>query len=218
MGNAQTKNLDKLKFDKMGKNISKLRDLDDQTDIVSVAPSTCSRDSWNASFYTMGATRGDGKKQSMEAFHGKVIYAVNVASKWGLTKREYKQFVELNERYGDKLIILGFPTREFAWQEYKSDEAIAKFAAKKNFPGIMMSLSKLKGNKAPELWRYLKEETGAKNPKWNFQGKFLISKTGHVMVSNADDLEDDIEELINEEYEEDLEYLEFIEAVTNVWQ
>jgi len=115
-------------------------------------------------------------------------------------------------------VIIGFPTREYAWQEYKSDEAVAKFAAKKNFPGIMMQLGKLKGNKAPDLWKFFKDETGAKDPKWNFQGKFLISKTGIVTVSNAKDLEADIERLVEEDYEEDLEYKEFMEAVTDVWR
>jgi glutathione peroxidase-family protein len=115
-------------------------------------------------------------------------------------------------------VILGFPSRQFAWQEYKTDEAIAEFARKKNFPGIMMQLGKVKGKEAPELWKFFKTETGAKSPKWNFQGKFLISKSGNVSVSNTKNLEADIERLIEEEYEEDLEYLEFIEAVTNVWQ
>lgn len=68
-------------------NVVRKRGGDDPTeagsvdDNVSVAPSTCSRQSWGHSFYTMGGTKGDGSMQSMEGFHGKVIYAVNVASK-----------------------------------------------------------------------------------------------------------------------------------------
>jgi len=179
--------------------------------------STCSsRNSWGKSFYTMGATKGDGSSQDMEAFHGKVIYATNVASKWGLTNKNYDEFVYLNEKYGDDLVIIGFPSREYGWQEYKDDESIANFAESKNFPGIMMQLGKIKGKKAPELWKFFREETGAKNPKWNFDGKFLVSKTGEVSVPK--DLEADIERLVKEEYVEDEEYREFMEAVTRVWR
>ena len=181
----------------------------------SVCQSTAS---WKQQIYTMGHTKGDGTYQSMEDFYGKVIYAVNVASKWGLTKKEYKKFVELDKKYGDQLVIIGFPTREYAFQEYKTDEAIAEFAKSKNFPGIMMQLGKIKGNKAPELWQHLREETGAKNPKWNFQGKFLVSKTGDISHTNDKDIDADIERLVNEEFQEDEEYKEFIEAVTGVWR
>ena len=73
----------------MGNSVTKFRDSDtDVGSTVSVGDSavdsvgdSCSVDSWNQAFYTMGATRGDGSDQLMSAFHGKVIYAVNVASK-----------------------------------------------------------------------------------------------------------------------------------------
>lgn len=67
-------------------------------------------------------------------------------------------------------------------QEYETDEEIRKFADSKNFPGILMKLGTVKGTKAPEVWRYMKEETGASDPTWNFNSKFLVSKAGKVSV------------------------------------
>lgn len=60
-----------------------------------------------------------------------------------------------------------------------------------------MALGQIKGETAPEVWKFFKDETGAGNPMWNFQGKFLVSKTGEVSV--PEDLEADIERLVTEE-------------------
>jgi len=152
------------------------------------------------SFYSLSAVTGDGSIQKMNEFRGKVVYATNVASKWGATPREYAQFESLNERWGKKLVIFGFPSREFGWQEFDNDEDIEKFSTSKNFSGIMMKLGKIKGDTAPEVWRFFKDETGASDPTWNFKGKFLVSKNGEVSVPT--DLEADIERLINEDCKE----------------
>jgi len=149
------------------------------------------------SFYKLSATKSDGSIQAMEDFRGKVVYATNVASKWGLTNSEYAQFRNLDKIHGEKLVIFGFPSREYGWQEFELDSEIADFAKSKNFPGVLMKLSKIKGDAAPEVWKFFKDETGAGNPIWNFKGKFLVSKSGEVSVPT--DLEADIERLINEE-------------------
>jgi len=148
------------------------------------------------SFYSLSATKGDGAIQTMEELRGKVVYATNVASHWGLTAGEYAQFESLDKKLGSKLVIVGFPSREWGGQEFEQDEAIAKFAKSKNFPGIMMKLGEIKGDTAPEVWKFFKEQTGAGDPIWNFKGKFLVSKTGDVSVPT--DLEADIERLCNE--------------------
>ena len=115
-----------------------------------------------------------------------------------MTDREYARFERLGKKHGkDKLVIFGFPSREFGWQEFDTDEAIAGFAATKNFPGILMKLGKIRGPTAPEVWRFFQRETGAADPTWNFKGRFLVSKTGDVTVPT--DLEADIDRLVNEE-------------------
>jgi len=123
-------------------------------------------------------------------------------------------FEYLDKRFGDELVILGFPSREFGWQEFKNNDEIADFAKSKNFPGIMMQLGKIKGKNAPELWKFFKDETGAPNPNWNFKGKFLVSKSGSVFVPT--DLEADIEGLVEEEYHEDEESWKEILGLSNL--
>ena len=117
--------------------------------------------------------------------------------------------MKLDERFGNKLVIFGFPSREYGWQEFDNNDAIAEFAKSKNFPGIMMQLGKIKGETAPEVWKFFKDETGAPDPTWNFKGKFLVNKTGDVSVPT--DLEVDIESLVKEEYDEDEECEEVVQ-------
>lgn len=94
------------------------------------------------------------------------------------------------------MIILAFPSMEFGRQEYDNDEKILEFANKKNFPGILMKLGNVTGEHIPDVWKFMKEETGAADPTWNFRGKFLVSKSGKVSVPK--NLESDIEALMAE--------------------
>lgn len=100
----------------------------------------------------------------------------------------------MGERWGDQLVILAFPTREFGGQEYSTDEEVQQFAEKKQFPGTLMKLGKIKGDEAPEVWKLFKAQTGASDPKWNFRAKFLVSKEGEVSVPK--NLEEDIAALM----------------------
>lgn len=93
--------------------------------------------------------------------------------------------------------ILAFPSQEFGGQEFGSDEEIAAFAAKQNFPGILLKLGSVVGGTAPEVWKYMRDATGSSDPGWNFDSKYLVSKTGEVSVPTAD-VEGDIEKLIGE--------------------
>jgi glutathione peroxidase len=88
---------------------------------------------------------------------------------------------ELGERWGDQLVILAFPTREFGAQEFQKDEQIQNFANQKEFPGVLLQLGKVKGSEASEVWQYFKMQTGAADPGWNFSGKFLVDKEGKGM-------------------------------------
>ena len=43
----------------------------------------------------------DGNIVSLEKYKGFVTYIVNVASKWGLTEKNYAQMAQLHERFGN---------------------------------------------------------------------------------------------------------------------
>lgn len=91
---------------------------------------------------------------------------------------------------------MAFPSREFGSQEFDSDERIQEFAAGKGFPGVLMKLGNVLGNDAPEIWKHMKQASGASDPTWNFNGKFLVSKSGEVSVPK--NVERDIEALMED--------------------
>jgi len=64
----------------------------------------------------------------MSDFKGKKILIVNVASKCGFTP-QYEGLQKLNEKYGDKLQIIGFPCNQFLNQEAGTKEEIAQFCS-----------------------------------------------------------------------------------------
>jgi glutathione peroxidase len=129
----------------------------------------------------------DGKEVALDAYKGKVLLFVNVASKCGLTP-QYKEIQALYEKYKDKgLVVLGFPANNFMGQEPGSDKDIKEFCTLKydvTFP--MFSKISVKGSDQHPLYKYLtsKDENGAVDAKvsWNFQ-KFLVGKSGKVITS-----------------------------------
>ena len=79
--------------------------------------------------YDIPVKRIDGTPTRLDAFRGKVLLVVNVASKCGLTP----QYTGLEKLYQDKraqgLEVLGFPANNFAGQEPGSDAEIASFCS-----------------------------------------------------------------------------------------
>ena len=126
----------------------------------------------------------DGKDTSLKAFSGKVVLAVNVASRCGNTK-QYTGLQALHDKLKDKgLVIVGFPCNDFGAQEPGSNTEIKEFCTSKyavTFP--MMDKLHVKG---PEQHPLYKELTGPGSAfpgdvKWNF-GKFLIGTDGKVIA------------------------------------
>ncbi|XP_075236893.1 glutathione peroxidase homolog with thioredoxin peroxidase activity isoform X2 [Lycorma delicatula] len=124
----------------------------------------------------------NGEPISLEKYKGHVLLIVNVASKCGLTATNYKELVELDEKYRDAkgLRILAFPCNQFSNQEPGSSEDIVCFAKKKNATFDMFEKIEVNGKNAHPLWKYLKHKQGGTfgdNIKWNFS-KFIVDKTG----------------------------------------
>jgi glutathione peroxidase len=124
----------------------------------------------------------DGKDTSLKAYAGKVVLAVNVASKCGNTP-QYAELQSLYTKYKDQgLVVIGFPCNDFGAQEPGSNEEVKEFCTKEyqvTFP--MMDKVHVKG---PEQHPLYKELSGPTSPfpgnvKWNF-GKFLIDRDGKI--------------------------------------
>lgn len=126
----------------------------------------------------------EGRDTSLKAYAGKVILAVNVASRCGLTP-QYSDLQALHEKYKDKgLVVVGFPCNDFGAQEPGTEAEVKEFCETKyrvTFP--MMAKLHVKGPEQHPLYKAL---SGPDSPfpgdvKWNF-GKFLIGRDGKILA------------------------------------
>ena len=150
--------------------------------------------------YQFTITSIDGKEINLSEFEGKKLLLVNTASECGFTK-QYAGLQELSEKYGDKLVVIGFPANNFGGQEPGSNAEIQGFC-EKNF-GVTFLLaekSSVKGKDISPLFAYL---TAAENPdftgeiKWNFE-KFLIDEHGNLVHRFRSKVEPMSETIISE--------------------
>lgn len=144
--------------------------------------------------YTIPLKDIDGKDTSLNAYAGKVVLAVNVASHCGNTS-QYEGLQSLFEKNKDKgLVVVGFPCNDFGKQEPGSDAEVKTFCTTKyNVTFPMMSKVHVKG---AEQHPFYKELTTALpgDVKWNF-GKFLIGRDGKVLARFEPGLSPDDEKL-----------------------
>ena len=126
----------------------------------------------------------------------KVILAVNVASRCGFTY-QYEALQNLFDGYKEEdFVILGFPSRDFMYQEFDDEGKVKEFCNTKygvSFP--MFATSSVKGQKANSFYQNLALITG-KSPDWNFT-KYLISKDGEVLKPFSKNIEPDSKEIIS---------------------
>jgi len=122
----------------------------------------------------------DGNLVKLDKYRGQAALIVNVASAWGLTATNYKQLVELHEKYRPHLAVLAFPCNQFGSQEPGSNEDIKNFAKKYNVQFDLFSKIKVNGKDEDPLWKFLKSKQGGimgDAIKWNFT-KFLADAEG----------------------------------------
>ena len=137
------------------------------------------------SIHEVELPRLNGRPESLSAYAGKVVLAVNVASRCGFTP-QYAGLQALSERYSNKdFAVLGFPCNQFLRQEPGTAEEIEQFCSV-NFGVTFPLFAKLdvKGPSQHPLYAILSElpdDTGkAGNVAWNFE-KFLIDRDGHAV-------------------------------------
>jgi len=163
----------------------------------------------HSTIYDIPVTRIDGTEGSLQAFRGKTLLIVNVASNCGLTP----QYAGLEALYQAKrtqgLEVLGFPANNFKEQEPGSDAEIQAFCTTNydvHFP-LFTKISVVGPNQHP-LYRYLTQAAPeaigegpmrarlqgfgiAPNPApdilWNFE-KFLVDRQGKVAARFAPDV------------------------------
>lgn len=156
-------------------------------------------------FFDFHATTLGGEKINFSSYKGKVILVMNVASLWDTTVRDYTQMNELVDKFGDKLVILGFPCNQFGHQENTKNHEILN-ALKHVRPGNgfvpkfpIFEKLEVNGKNASEIFVFLRnhlpipsddafsfmtscksiiwEPVSRTDLAWNFE-KFLITPEG----------------------------------------
>jgi len=142
-----------------------------------------------SSIYDFSAKTIDGAERKLDAYRGKTMLIVNVASKCGFTP-QYEGLEALYRKFeGQGLVVLGFPCDQFGHQE-PGDEAEIKNFCSLNYDVSFPMFAKIDVNGAGThpLYKYLKHEAkgllGSEAIKWNFT-KFLIDKDGAVVKRYA---------------------------------
>jgi glutathione peroxidase len=146
----------------------------------------------NDAAYVLGyvMNRIDGTSETLDAYKGKVVLMVNVASQCGYTK-QYTGLEKLyHEKMGEGFVILGFPANNFRGQEPGTNEEIAKFCSSKyNVTFPMFEKISVKGADAHPLYQQL-AGAGGGEPQWNFT-KYLVGRDGKVVAKFDSDVKPD---------------------------
>jgi glutathione peroxidase len=135
------------------------------------------------SFFDFDMTGLGGEHDFLRPLEGKVVLAVNVASRCGLTP-QYTDLEGLHEELaGENFSVVGFPCNQFGAQEPGSAEEIRAFCSTSY--GVTFPLSaKLEVNGAGRhpLYAWLTDPANGHpgDIEWNFE-KFLIGRDGKLL-------------------------------------
>ncbi|MEZ4905634.1 MAG: glutathione peroxidase [Spirosomataceae bacterium] len=120
---------------------------------------------------------------ALSKYKGKKIILINVASARGYTP-QYEDWQKFHEKYGDKIVVLGFPANNFGSQESGSNAEIATFC-QKNYGVTFQMFSKIDvvGDNQHPLFKWLSDKTlngwNDKAPTWNFC-KYVVDENGKL--------------------------------------
>lgn len=133
--------------------------------------------------YDFSAKTIDGSEQRLDAYRGKAMLIVNVASQCGMTP-QYERLEAMYRKYKDRgLEVLGFPCNQFGHQEPGSEADIQEFCTTRyqvTFP--LFAKIDVNGQGSHPLYEYLRhhDASGDQPIPWNFT-KFLVDKKGNVL-------------------------------------
>lgn len=139
---------------------------------------------------------GEAMVDLCQAYLGQVVLIVNTASKCGFTY-QYEGLEELHRKYRDQgLVVLGFPSNDFAGQEPGNEKQIQNFC--KNTYSVafpMFAKSHVREGMADPLYQTLAGIAG-EYPRWNFH-KYLLDRSGKLVGSFSSRVEPESKELVD---------------------
>jgi glutathione peroxidase len=137
------------------------------------------------SFHDLKWTTITGEQTDMSQFRGKMVLIVNTASDCGFTP-QFEGLQALQEKYADRLVVVGFPANDFKQQEKGGDADIAQFCRRNygvTFP-LAAKSSVVKGPNQHPVYDWLtnpaKNGWNDRPPVWNFS-KYLIDEQGRLI-------------------------------------
>lgn len=136
------------------------------------------------SFYEFHIKTSQGNDFSLETLKGKLVLAVNTATKCGLAP-QFSGLEQLHQQFKDRgLVVIGFPCSQFLNQEPVSNAEMAQTCMINH--GVTFQLTEkidVNGSTTHPIYQFLKAQQKGlfgKRINWNFT-KFLIDKDGHVV-------------------------------------
>jgi glutathione peroxidase len=136
-----------------------------------------------ATFFDFVVTGIQGEPDLLAPLRGRVVLAVNVASRCGYTP-QYTGLERLRgELAGEGFEVVGFPCNQFGAQEPGSDAEIREFCSTRydvSFP--LASRLEVNGTGRHPLYAWLTSPANGHGGdiQWNFE-KFLIGRDGRVL-------------------------------------
>jgi glutathione peroxidase len=136
-----------------------------------------------ASSFDFRVTGIQGEPDLLGPLRGRVVLAVNVASRCGYTP-QYTGLEQLRADLADQgFEVVGFPCNQFGAQEPGSDQEIREFCSTRydvTFP--LASKVEVNGADRHPLYAWLTSEQNgfAGDIQWNFE-KFLVARDGRVL-------------------------------------
>lgn len=132
--------------------------------------------------YSLSFIKNNNTTLPLQQLKGKKLLLVNTASNCGYTA-QYNQLQQLQNQYGEELVVIGFPANDFKNQEAGTDETIAQFC-QLNF-GVTFPLAKkssvVKGSAQNPIFEWLSNKSkngwNTQAPSWNFS-KYLVNENG----------------------------------------
>ena len=134
--------------------------------------------------YNFRVLGGQEEVNLCDRYQGKVVMVVNTASKCAFTE-QYAGLEDLYQKYREQgLVVIGFPSNDFANQEPASEQEIKKFCKMTysvKFP--MFEKLHVAASNAHPFYRDLAARAGT-YPQWNFH-KYLLNRQGELVASFA---------------------------------
>lgn len=136
-------------------------------------------------FHALSITLNNGQPFSFAQLAGKKVLLVNTASDCGYTG-QYAPLQQLYKEYGDRLVVIGFPSNDFKEQEKGSDAEIAQFC-QVNY-GVTFPLATkqpVTGADQQTVYQWLTDAAqngwNTQPPSWNF-AKYLVDEAGRLIA------------------------------------